>query len=68
MSGRPSLGPRDNFNIRVPEVVGDLIRDTADERAVSFNAVITEALAAHYGIPLDLCARADREEQLPLSA
>ena len=66
--GRPSLGPRDNFNIRVPEAIGDLVRDLAEERGLSFNEVISEALGEHFGVPVPLPRSRRQPEQLPLSA
>jgi len=66
--GRPSLGPRDNFNIRVPEAIGDVVRDLADEHGLSFNDVISEALGAHFGVPVPLPRSRRQTEELPLTA
>ncbi len=66
--GRPSLGPRDNFNIRVPEAIGDVVRDLAEERGLSFNDVISEALGAHFGVPVPLPRSRRQTEELPLTA
>lgn len=49
--GRPSLGPRDDFHVRVPEAVGDAIRDFADEEGMSFTDVIAVVLADRFELP-----------------
>jgi len=69
--GRPSHGPRDAFNIRVPEEMGDQIRDIAEERGVTFNDVICEVLGTHFGVtvPAPRPRRQHQDEDaLPLSA
>jgi len=68
--GRPSHGPRDAFNIRVPEAMGDQIRDIAAERGVTFNDVICEVLGTHFGVavPAPRPRRQQHEDTLPLSA
>ena len=59
---------RDNYNIRVPEAIGDVVRDLADERGLSFNEVISEALREHFGVPMPLPRFRRQTEELPLTA
>lgn len=66
--GRPSLGPQDTFNVRVPKAIGELIRDLAEERGTSFNAVVSGGVVAHFGPLAGLDQLDTRDEQLPLSA
>jgi len=68
LRGRPYLGPRDSFNVRVPEAIGDVIRDVAEARGVPFNLVVSEVVAAHFGPLASLDQHDPSCEQLPLSA
>jgi len=66
--GKPSYGPRDRFNIAVPEAVGDRIRDLADERRVTFNTLISDALTDYFGVTPEPSSSAPETEELPLPA
>lgn len=67
--GRPSLGPRDDFHVRVPEALGDAIRDFADHEGMTFTDVIAVVLADRFGQPPPRVLRyAPAVDRLPLTA
>jgi predicted HicB family RNase H-like nuclease len=64
--GRPSKGPRIAFTTRVPESLGDVISDAADDAGLSLNDYIAGVLAHAHGLPAP--AHTDtRQEELQLS-
>jgi len=67
-AGRPSLGPRDDFHVRVPEAVGDIVRDLADAEGMTFNDVLAVALSDHFGVPRPYVQRRPALDELPLTA
>lgn len=66
--GRPSLGPRDDFHVRVPEKLGDAIRDLADEEGMNLGDVIAAILADRFGHPRPAVQRRPALERLSLTA
>jgi hypothetical protein len=49
--GRPSKGDRDHIVTRPSRVVGDLVRQRADEAGLSISDYVANVLARAHGLP-----------------
>ena len=65
--GRPSKGDRDHIVTRPSRVVGDLVRQRADEAGLTISDYVASVLARAHGVPeADLLTRDRNQEVLPL--
>ena len=65
--GRPSKGDRDHIVTRPSRVVGDLVRQRADEAGLTISDYVASVLARAHGVPeADLLTRDRDQEVLPL--
>ena len=65
--GRPSKGDRDHIVTRPSRVVGDLVRQRADEAGLTISDYVASVLARAHGVPeADLLTRNRDQEVLPL--
>lgn len=61
-TGRPSKGPRDRFDVRLPKNLAAAVREQAARRGLTVNDLVGELLAADVGVPYR------PQEALPLTA
>lgn len=66
--GRPSKGDRDAFKVRPARLVGDRVRQLADDSGMSYGDFISAILAREVGLP-DLAPKPNHadDEELPIS-
>jgi hypothetical protein len=65
--GRPSKGDRDHIVSRPSRVVGDLIRQRADEAGLSISDYVANVLARAHGLPEPVPVNGSRDQEvLPL--
>ena len=63
--GRPSKGDRDHIVTRPSRVVGDLVRQRADEAGLTISDYVASVLARAHGVP-EADLRTRDQEVLPL--
>ena len=65
--GRPSKGDRDHIVTRPSRVVGDVVRQRADEAGLTISDYVASVLARAHGLPEPVLVAGERgQEVLPL--